>query len=158
LTVSDGTIVTGADILPVSTPSADATDASILDGKRALVVDDVDLNREIVLSIFKKTKFIVSQAEDGVEALEMYTSDPTSYDIVIMDLRMPNMDGFECADRIRKSGLSNAATIPIIALTADSGAHIERKCKDSGMNAVAYKPVQFDEFRDLVVRHLAGKG
>jgi CheY-like chemotaxis protein len=126
-----------------SNPAADAgsgdASPSSLTGRRILVVDDVEMNREIVFAILEDTGAVPESAQDGREAVEMVSKN--KYDIVLMDLHMPNMDGFEATRHIRASGLKGTDTLPIIAVTADTGGDVVSRCLEAGMNGHLGKPV-----------------
>ena len=78
-------------------------------------------------------------------AVEKYVTDPDMYDLIFMDIHMPNMDGYEAAAHIRSSGLTNAGTIPIIAMTANVFREDIEKCIECGMNGHLGKPVDADD-------------
>jgi PAS domain S-box-containing protein len=112
-----------------------------LSGKRILIVDDVDMNREILLALLEDTGAVLSTAENGAEAVSFFTE--KGCDLILMDLHMPNMTGLEAARRIRASALPGADTIPIIAVTADSDGDMRQRCAEAGMNDQIAKPVNF---------------
>jgi PAS domain S-box-containing protein len=126
-------------------------------GRRFLVADDIELNREIVLALLAGTGAAIDCAEDGKGAVEKFTGNPGAYDLLLMDLHMPGMDGFEATRRIRASGLEGARSVPIIAVTADTGGEVVTKCLEAGMNAHIGKPVDFGELTKTIARHLAKK-
>jgi signal transduction histidine kinase/CheY-like chemotaxis protein len=115
------------------------------EGFRMLLADDVDVNREIVLAVLEPTLIAIDCAENGKEALRLYSESPESYDIVFMDVQMPEMDGYEATKCIRASGASNAETIPIIAMTANVFREDIEKCLASGMNDHLGKPLKIDD-------------
>ncbi|MHC6203788.1 response regulator [Breznakiellaceae bacterium SP9] len=114
------------------------TDAAIL------LVEDVEINRDIVISLLEDTGLSIDCAENGIEAVQKFTAAPQKYALIFMDIHMPDMDGYEATRRIRASGLENAATIPIIAMTANVFREDVRKCMDAGMNDHIGKPIEFD--------------
>jgi signal transduction histidine kinase/AmiR/NasT family two-component response regulator len=117
-------------------------DAKSVKGKRVLLFEDNDVNAQIAMTLLEQEGVIVERASDGVEGLEKFTaSAPRFYDAILMDLRMPRMDGFQAARAIRASGHDDAATIPIIAMTANAYDEDVRKCLEAGMNAHLSKPV-----------------
>jgi CheY-like chemotaxis protein len=91
---------------------------------------------------------------DGKDAVKKFSAKAEGYDLVLMDLHMPGMDGFEAARSIRASGLPKAAAIPIIAVTADTGGEIITKCMEAGMNDHIGKPVDLDELLKIISKHL----
>lgn len=134
--------------LPVEADAASGAPAGVrraapvdLTGRRILLCEDNELNIEIARSIICARGMIVDCAVNGQEALERFRTSPESYyDAVLMDIRMPVMDGLEAAAAIR--GLYRAdADVPIIAMTADAFAEDIQKCLDAGMNAHITKPL-----------------
>ncbi|MDD6325088.1 MAG: ATP-binding protein [Lachnospiraceae bacterium] len=121
-------------------------------GKRLLVVEDNELNMEIAQFMLEDAGATVIKAENGQEALTQYMSrKPGCYDAVLLDLMMPVMDGYETARAIRSSGQADAATIPIIAMSANAYAEDVKKCLDCGMNAHLSKPL----FQDVLLETIA---
>jgi signal transduction histidine kinase/ActR/RegA family two-component response regulator len=113
-----------------------------LSGKNILLCEDNPLNREISTALLKDRKMTVETAENGREGLRKFlASAPGSYDAVLMDLRMPVMDGVAAAKQIRLSGRPDAKSVPIIAMTADAFPEDIQKCLDAGMNGHLAKPV-----------------
>jgi len=113
-----------------------------LNGKRILLVEDIEVNRIIVKEIVRETGVTVESAENGREALEKFEkADENYYDMILMDIRMPIMNGYEAAEAIRKLPRKDAAEIPIIAMTADAFAEDIQRCKNAGMNEHIAKPL-----------------
>ena len=112
----------------------------IFEGKRILIVEDVELNRDIVSMFLEETGAKIGFAFDGAEAVEKFCSDPGAYDFIFMDLQMPGVDGFEATRRIRSSGLPEADTIPIVAMTANVLPEDVERCLAAGMNGHLGKP------------------
>jgi len=115
---------------------------AIFAGKRFLVVDDVEINREILVMTLEDAGALTDQAGDGFEAIKLFSHAPGRYAAILMDLHMPGMDGFEAARRIRSSGLPGA-DLPIIAVSADMGGEIAEQCEAAGMNGHLGKPLDF---------------
>lgn len=116
-----------------------------LQGRRLLLVEDNELNMEIAETLLRDAGFIVDKAENGYEAFQMFvSSEPGTYDAILMDLQMPVMDGYTAAGEIRGSGHPEAKTVPIIALTANAFAEDISKVLASGMNDHVTKPIDFD--------------
>jgi len=110
-----------------------------------LLVDDVEINREIVLSLLDPTGLNVDCAENGVQALKMFENSPDKYDMIFMDIQMPEMDGYEATRRIRALGTTQAKAVPIIAMTANVFREDIEKSLEVGMNGHIGKPIDFDE-------------
>ena len=111
-------------------------------GKNLLLAEDVEVNREIFVSLLEETGISIDFAENGIEAVEKVTSSPGKYDIVFMDVQMPRMDGHEAARQIRK--LPHAENLPIIALTANVFKDDVEVCIAAGMNDHLGKPLEMD--------------
>ncbi len=113
-------------------------------GRRILLAEDNDINWEIAQTILSSYGFTVDRAEDGVECLRMFReSEPGAYDIILMDVRMPRMDGRQSTEAIRVLARPDAATVPILAMTADAFNEDIQKCLDAGMNGHIAKPLDF---------------
>ena len=130
-------------------PAPDDTDGAIRDimkGRRFLLVEDNELNREIAMEFFELSGAVVEGAEDGKAGLEAFLSKEVGYyDAVFMDIQMPVMDGYEATRRIRASEHEQAKDIPIIAMSANVFAEDKRDSKAAGMNAHLGKPMMMDE-------------
>lgn len=115
-------------------------------GKRIMIVDDIELNREIILELLYNTGLEMETAKNGQEAFDMFTNvEPGYYDVIFMDMQMPIVDGCEATKLIRGCGKPDAATIPIVAMTANVLREDVQKAMDSGMNAHLAKPVDLNE-------------
>lgn len=111
-------------------------------GKRILLVEDNELNREIAMEILKEYGLEVEEAEDGTVAVQMMAdSQPGYYDLILMDIQMPLMNGYEAARAIRGMENEELANIPIIALTANVSDKDKQEALESGMNGHAAKPI-----------------
>lgn len=129
-----------------------ATNLDILKGKRALLVDDVEINRVILRALLSSVKTQVEEADDGDVALEKFENSPVGYyDIVLMDIQMPKMNGFEATTAIRNLDRADSKSVPILAVTANSFEEDIKKSLDSGMNAHFAKPVNRDSLFDTMV-------
>ena len=119
-------------------------DVSDLSGLRLLLVDDVDINREIFIALFEDTNAVIDTAENGLAAVEKFKQAPGEYDMIIMDLQMPLMDGIEATRTIRALGTEWSQNIPIIAMTANAFKEDVDNCIESGMNDHIAKPIDID--------------
>lgn len=123
-------------------PAVSASVPRDFSGKRILVVEDNDLNREIAVTLLQMQGFTVETAENGKAALDAFVSHPVGfYDAILMDVRMPVMDGLEATRQIRLSGKEDARRIPVIAMTANAFDEDTRESLQSGMNGHLSKPV-----------------
>lgn len=137
-----GTAETPAEILPDYT------------GRRILLAEDNDLNWEIANELLSVHGFTLDWAENGKICVDKFrASQPGFYDAVLMDLRMPVMNGYEAAEAIRSSGRADAE-IPIIAMTADAFSEDIQKCLACGMNAHVSKPIDIRELLRLLQKYL----
>lgn len=114
---------------------------SNLAGHRILLVEDNDINREIALELLIMTDIIVDDAKDGREAVDMFLLNGSTYDLILMDVQMPVMDGYEATQAIRHSDHPKASSIPIIAMTADAFHEDVVRATEAGMNGHLAKPI-----------------
>ncbi|MDR3210067.1 MAG: response regulator [Oscillospiraceae bacterium] len=125
---------------------ADARENDVsLVGRRLLLAEDVEINREIVLAQLEPTGLQIDCAENGVAALRAFTDAPERYDMIFMDMQMPDMDGLEATRRIRALDCPAAKTVPIIAMTANVFREDIENCIAAGMDDHVGKPIDFDE-------------
>lgn len=123
--------------------------------KRVLIVDDNEINLEIENAIMKEAGFLVDTAEDGSIALEkVKQSKPGDYDLILMDIQMPVMDGHSATRAIRKIQDPALAGIPIIAVSANSFEEDKKKSLESGMNAHLPKPLDLEQLFELIRKYL----
>jgi CheY-like chemotaxis protein len=117
------------------------------------LAEDVEINREIVLVLLEPTGLEIDCAENGAEALKKYTERPDYYDLILMDIQMPEMDGYETTRRIRAFeearrktiALGSPKEIPILAMTANVFREDIEKCLAAGMNGHVGKPLNLEE-------------
>lgn len=129
----------------------DERDYSILKGLRILLVDDVDINRMIVMEILNSLGVVIDEAENGKQALKAFSDSPVGhYDLILMDVQMPVMDGYTATEAIRALQRSDAATVPVVALTANSFKEDVQKAEGHGMNAHLAKPLEYDKLMDTL--------
>lgn len=128
------------------------------DGKTLLVVDDDELSREIACHLLREHGFFVEEACDGDIAVERFTSsDPHHFDAIVMDMRMPRMNGDEACRVIRDLDRDDATSVPIIAATADAFAESYDRSRDAGMTAHVTKPLNIHELLDVLEESIANK-
>ena len=113
-----------------------------LTGMNILLVEDSEINRMIAINLFEMQGATVESACDGQEGYEAFLRNPDKYTLIFMDIQMPNMDGYTCAQCIRSSGLAGAKDIPIIAMTANVFAEDVEKAFAAGMNGHVRKPFE----------------
>ncbi|MDR1020366.1 MAG: response regulator [Synergistaceae bacterium] len=123
-------------------------------GRRLLLAEDIEVNREILLTLLAPTEISIDCAENGVQAVEMFKESPGSYDLIFMDVQMPEMDGYEATRLIRALGVSEAEGIPIVAMTANVFREDIDKCLTAGMNGHIGKPLDFDEVLGQLRKYL----
>lgn len=121
-------------------------------GLRVLVADDCDVNRSVTKKLLQKLGCEVVDVSSGYECLSAVTHAENSFKIVVLDLQMPELDGFEVATRIRKYRSRNWPLI--IALTASAEEHVAEKCMHVGMNGVIQKPVLLQDMANELGRVL----
>jgi signal transduction histidine kinase/DNA-binding response OmpR family regulator len=156
----------------------------IFEGRRILLVEDVDINREIVQALLEPTGLKIDCAENGLEAVRMYSDAPEIYDMILMDVQMPKMDGYEATRRIREIEAKNATSmefpkeqkttsftegktrsynrdlhgqIPIVAMTANVFREDIEKCLEAGMDNHLGKPLNFDEVLNKLRTYLPNR-
>ncbi|MDR2503815.1 MAG: response regulator [Deltaproteobacteria bacterium] len=122
-----------------------ASDDNIFADKQVLVAEDVDINREIVQALLEHTGLNMDFAFDGRQAVDKFSASPHKYDLILMDVHMPNVDGYEATRLIRSSGLDRALDIPIVAMTANVFREDVERCLAAGMNSHLGKPIDAAE-------------
>ncbi len=123
-------------------------------GKKILLVEDNELNREIALTILEDSGFSVSTADDGSKAVEMVqNAAPGDFDVILMDIQMPVMDGLEATRQIRAIG-SEISRIPIIAMTANAFEEDRKASIEAGMNEHVAKPIDVDYLKTVIAKFL----
>lgn len=115
-----------------------------LEGKMALLAEDIEVNKEIVVELLKEWGVKTDWAADGQEAVELFMGNPEKYDIVFMDIHMPVMDGYEATQAIRALPIPQALRIPIVAMTANAFSQDIERCLEVGMDAHIAKPLEID--------------
>lgn len=130
--------------------AADKKSNSVLTGRRVLLVEDNALNQEIAVELLKMAGMEIDCAGNGQEALEQFLAKGDSYDLILMDVQMPVMDGYQATIAIRQSGHSKAKTIPIVAMTADAFYEDIVKAQAAGMNSHLAKPIDSGKFYQMI--------
>jgi len=126
-----------------------------LNGKRILLVEDNEFNAEIATVILEDFGLLIDHACDGVECIDMLEkSEENYYDLILMDIQMPNMDGYQTTELIRKMEDSYRKNIPIIAMTANAFEEDKKKAFDAGMNSHLAKPIKSNEVKSELERFL----
>lgn len=123
-----------------------------LSNKRILLTEDIDINIEIIKAMLESTGVQIQTAQNGVEAIEMYRNG--SFDLILMDINLPIMDGYEATRQIRKLKMFNSASIPIIAMTANAFSEDVEKCKLAGMNDHIPKPLNENYLIQKISKYL----
>ena len=134
------------------------TDSAVYDftGKRCLVVDDIDINREIAVELLSVTGLSLETAEDGEDALTQFKASPEGYfDIILMDMQMPVMDGCTATREIRALDRGDSKKIPVVAMTANVTEEDFRLAADSGMNAHLGKPIEMEAMLKMLQEQLS---
>lgn len=128
-----------------------ASRSAYLEGRHIMVVDDVGVNRMIARKLLENAGATVVEAESGRAAIDLFcASEPGTYDAILMDVMMPVMGGYEATQRIRSSERADAASIPIVAMTANAFAEDARKSREAGMNDHINKPIDTEVVRKVL--------
>jgi signal transduction histidine kinase/DNA-binding response OmpR family regulator len=123
-------------------------------GHSILLAEDMEINREIVLTLLESTNIHIECAENGIQALNMFEKAPDKYDIIFMDIQMPGMDGYEATRRIRALDIPQAQNIKIVAMTANVFREDIEMCYNVGMNDHIGKPLDFDAVLQILRKYL----
>jgi CheY-like chemotaxis protein len=124
-------------------------------GRKILLAEDVEINREIVLTLLEPTLLEIDCAENGTQAVSMFTEAPEKYDMIFMDIQMPEMDGYEATRCIRALDVPAAKKIPIVAMTANVFREDIERCIEAGMNDHLGKPLDFIMVMEKLRTYLA---
>ena len=133
--------------------TADASDmGENLCGKHVLLAEDNDLNAEIAVTVLEKTGLVIERVEDGIQCVNMVEQMPSgTYDLILMDIQMPNMDGYKATQCIRRLDDKKKAEIPIIAMTANAFAEDRKRAFDVGMNGHIAKPIDIEKLEEVIL-------
>jgi PAS domain S-box-containing protein len=129
-------------------------DTNNFKGCCVLLAEDVDINREIVITLLESTGLGIDCAVNGIEAVRMFSENPDKYDVILMDIQMPEMDGLEATRRIRELDAEWAKQVPVVALTANVFREDIEKCLENGMNDHLGKPLDFDKVMEKLRKYL----
>ena len=126
-------------------------------GKHILLAEDNELNAEIAIAILEEMGFSVDHAEDGVFCVDKLEKEPAgTYDLILMDIQMPNMDGYKATKVIRRLPDRQKAGIPIVAMTANAFAEDRKKALETGMNGHIAKPIDVAKLKEILLPILEG--
>ncbi len=130
---------------------AEVSRSDVVRDKHIMVVDDIEVNRIILVKILSALGAVCETAGDGQEAVDLFlASRPGEFDLILMDVQMPVMDGYEATRSIRRSNHPSAKTVPIVAMTANAFVEDVRDAIESGMDAHIAKPVQIDNLKATI--------
>ncbi len=139
----------------VTKTSAKALVAGEYATKSLLIAEDMEINRDILASVLASSKIKITMAEDGQRAVDLFKKDPAAYDVILMDVQMPVLDGYSATRAIRDSGLVRAKEIPIIALTANAFKEDADAALSAGMNGHLTKPIDEKKLFAVLSDYLA---
>ncbi|GHV69282.1 hypothetical protein AGMMS49928_11030 [Spirochaetia bacterium] len=137
--------------------AGEANEEADFTGKRILLAEDVDINREIVVTVLEPLGLSITEAENGREAFDTFAANPENFDLIFMDLHMPGIDGYESTRLIRAIDHPQAKIIPIIAMTANVFKEDVERCLAVGMNNHLGKPLDFDAVMAILKEYLGNK-
>jgi signal transduction histidine kinase/ActR/RegA family two-component response regulator len=123
-------------------------------GRTVLVAEDVEINREILIALLEPSSLAIDAAENGSEAVKLFSAAPDKYDMIFMDVQMPEMDGYEATRKIRTLNSLRAKEIPIVAMTANVFREDVEKCLAAGMNDHVGKPLDIKEVLEKLRKYL----
>ena len=124
------------------------------DDKHILLAEDIDINREIVVTMLEETGINITCAEDGCEVLRLFKESPDKYSVILMDVQMPKIDGLEATKQIRELEYNHAKSIPILAMTANAFSSDVQRCLDAGMTEHIAKPIDFNVLLEKLAQYL----
>jgi signal transduction histidine kinase/CheY-like chemotaxis protein/NAD-dependent dihydropyrimidine dehydrogenase PreA subunit len=145
----------GGEAAPAAMPPASETPD--FSGISLLLAEDIEINREIFIGLLEDTGMAIDTAADGLEALEKFRDNSGKYDLIVMDIQMPRMNGFEATRAIRSLGTPKAAAVPIIAMTANAFKEDIAQCLACGMNDHLAKPIDLHAVREKIARFTRGR-
>jgi signal transduction histidine kinase/DNA-binding response OmpR family regulator len=129
----------------------------LFSGRNILLVEDVEINREIVITLLEPTHINIDCAENGLQALKMFSDSPDKYDMIFMDVQMPEMDGYEATRQIRALNIPQAKNIRIVAMTANVFREDIERCLDAGMDNHIGKPLDLNNILEKLYIYMPRK-
>ncbi len=138
-------------VKPIEQP---AKQSDILWGKTVLLAEDSEINREIVITLLLELGVTVETAENGAQAVAMFKKNGARYDLILMDVQMPEMDGYEATKRIRRLPSAYAKEIGIVAMTANVFKEDVERCLKAGMNAHISKPINLEDVQEKMGKYI----
>ncbi|MCL2387528.1 MAG: ATP-binding protein [Defluviitaleaceae bacterium] len=139
---------------PAPPSDSEPEDTTAYSTKHILLVEDISINREIVMAFLEPIRVKITAAENGVQAVQIFAENPSGFDLIFMDLQMPEMDGFTATRKIRAMDDPKAKTIPIIAMTANVLSEDVQKCLAAGMNSHIGKPIDIESVMKIIRKYL----
>ena len=137
---------------PQETEISEAEKKTILRGKRILLAEDNDLNAEIAQTILEESGFLVDHVEDGAKCVAAIEQKPAgSYDLILMDIQMPNLDGYQATQAIRALADPEKANLPIVAMTANAFQEDKERALSVGMNDHIAKPIDIPKVEEALL-------
>ena len=134
------------------------TGTEILEGRNILIAEDNDLNAEIAEAVLKRAGLKTERVVNGIQCVNMITKMPAdTYDMILMDIQMPEMDGYEAARAIRQLPDREKACIPIIAMTANAFEEDKKDAMAAGMNGHMAKPIQVEQLLSMLAEMMCKK-
>jgi CheY-like chemotaxis protein len=124
-------------------------------GHVVLVAEDIDINRDIISAILEDTGVGIDFAENGRQAVSMFINSPAKYDLILMDIQMPEMNGYDATKAIRSFNHPRAGAVPIVAMTANAFAEDAERSLAAGMDEHIGKPVTADVLYDTIAKYTA---
>ncbi len=145
------------DVEPEEAQSKIIEEKNIFKGYRLLLAEDLEINREIVTVMLESTGIEIEYAVNGREAVTMVEAAPEKYNMIFMDVQMPEIDGLEATRLIRKLPSEKAKNIPVVAMSANVFREDIEKCMEAGMNNHVGKPLDFLEVFDIIKKYTVDK-
>jgi len=141
--------------IPEEKESEQQTENDNFEGHTILLAEDIEINREIVITVLEPTALNIDCAENGKQAVEKFAASPTKYDLILMDVQMPEMDGYEATRKIREIEQGTAREpVHIVAMTANVFREDIEKCLSAGMNDHLGKPLDMNELLKKLRKYL----